>query len=128
MAYADRKAKFSKLEFAKLNSKWANAPRGETPAKVSEQHRRLWQALNNFVTERGGAVVSPMFAFPIRLEVAPDSELPDKLRELGHDLIYREQDTRIGARISKPGRWGRRDLNAGYSFRAVDVFELKLPK
>jgi hypothetical protein len=40
MAYADRKAKFSKLEFAKLNSKWANRPRtfeelGHDPTPVT---------------------------------------------------------------------------------------------
>jgi hypothetical protein len=64
--------------------------------------------------------------FSIR-KVAPDSEIPAKLAEAGYDLVFREQDTRIGAPISEPGRWGRpRDLNTGYSFHAVNVYELRL--
>ena len=55
--------------------------------------------------------------------------MPDKLRELGHDLIYRNEETRIGPPVSEPGRWGRpRDMNTGYSFHAVAVYELRLPK
>jgi hypothetical protein len=124
--YAERKNTLSKKQIA---AQWAKWPRTESPNQITERQRDLWNALNQFVTERGGAIVSPMFASPLRIETALDSELPDKLRELGYDLIYREQDTRIGAPISKPGRWGRpRDLNAGYSFRAVDVYELRLPK
>jgi hypothetical protein len=125
MSYGERTAKLK----AGLTSKWASQPRGETPDKISEQRRELWQALNDFVMERGGAIVSPKFHFPIRLEVTPDSELPAKLRELGYDLIFRNEETRIGAPVSEPGRWGRpRYLNTGYSFRGVAVYELDLPR
>jgi hypothetical protein len=83
--------------------------------------------LNEFLRQNGGAIVSVKYASPIRIEVAPDSEIPAKLAEAGYDLVFREQDTRIGAPISEPGRWGRpRDLNTGYSFHAVNVYELRL--
>jgi hypothetical protein len=127
MAYADRRNTMTK-EALRAMSKWANKPQTEKQAKVPDQHRQLWQTLNDFVMARSGQIVSPMFVFPIRLEVAPDSELPARLRTLGYDLIYREQDTRIGAPMHGR-RWGRlSDLNKAYSFRQVDVFELRLPK
>lgn len=113
-----------------LVSKWAvNQPREENAAKISEQRRELWQALNQFVMERGGAIVSPMFAFPVRLEVATDSGLPERLRELGYDLIYRNEETRVGPPVSEPRRWRQRPrLAIGYGFRTVDVFELGVPR
>jgi hypothetical protein len=129
MAYADRKNVMSQKDLRAL-SKWAGARPKEAEAnQVSEQRRALWIALNAFIGERGGAIVSPMFVSPVRIEVPPDSELPAKLTEAGYDLTFREQATRIGAPIAEPVLWGQRSRrNDAYSFRTVDVFELRLPK
>ncbi len=128
MAYADRKNTMSKKDITTL-SKWANQPRREGEAAISQRQRDLWDALNQYVTERGAAIVSVKYANPVRLEISLDSPLADKLRDLGHDVIYKSEETRIGAPISEPGRWGRpRNLNNGYSFRSVAVYELRLPK
>jgi hypothetical protein len=119
MAYSERKQTMSRLDWAKLNSKWAaqrpNA--AEEAAKISQQRRNLFDALHDFIRKGGGAIVSVRYASPIRIEVATDSELPAQLRELGYDLMFREHATRIGA-----------GAVTGYAFRTVNVFELKLPK
>ena len=67
MSYAERKARLSKKDIARL-SKWAaqkpNA--ADEAAKVTQQRRDLWDALNQFVTERGGAITSVKYQNPIR--------------------------------------------------------------
>jgi len=116
----------SKKQLASL-SKWANKPRTESSDQT--KFRDLWDSLNQFVIERGAAITSPKYENPLRLEIPLDSPLADKLKELGYDLIYRNEETRIGAPVSEPGRWGRRrDLNTSYGFRTVNVFELSLPR
>ena len=127
MSYAERKQTLSKKDIAAM-SKWANRPRADQP-EISEKRRALWQALNQFITERGGFVTSVQFASPVRIEVAPDSELPAKLAEAGYDLTFCSQTTRIGAPISEPVLWRQRSRqNNAYAFCAVNVYELKLPK
>jgi len=98
MSYAERKNTLSKKQIAAM-SKWAaqrpNA--AEEAAKISQQRRGLWDALNDFLRQNGAAIVSVKYANPVRIEMAPDSELPARLRELGYDLVYRNEETRIGA-------------------------------
>jgi hypothetical protein len=74
------------------------------------------------------AIVSVEYANPVRVEIAPDSELPARLRELGYDLLYRSSETRIGAAPVEYDQRGRPRMTSGYGFHTVDVFELKLPK
>jgi hypothetical protein len=71
-----------------------------------------------------------MFISPVRIEVAPDSELPAKLTEAGYDLQFHEQTTRIGGPASPEyhARWRRGAKSAGHGFFQVSVFELRLPK
>jgi hypothetical protein len=128
MTYAERKFKLSKQDAAKKFSKWAQKPDAVAEAaQISQAQRDLWDSLNAFVVERGGAIISIRHAWPIRLEVEPESKLPDKLREAGHDPIFLERDTRIGAPISSQrGRWV--NLNSAYSFRTVEVYQVRLPK
>ena len=123
-----RMHRFSKLELAKRNSKWTQKPSaGDEKAKLDQHRRDLWNAINQFVSERGGFVTSVQYTSPIRIEVPPDSELPAKLKELGYDPIYCEQATRIGAPVSSQrGRWV--NYNSAYSFHVRDVYELRLPK
>jgi hypothetical protein len=109
-------------------SKWAARPRAGSPNQITERHRDLWGAINQFVTEHGGFVTSLQFASPIRIEVPMGSALPAKLAEAGYDLVFREQTTRIGAAAVEHDRRGRPRMTSGYSFHTVDVYELKLPK
>jgi hypothetical protein len=122
--YSQRKHTLSKKQLATM-SKWAAQPKADDG--ISERQRNLWTALNEFVTERGGAITSMLYANPVRLEVPLDSELPAKLRELGYDPVYCSEETRIGPPVStQRGRWT--NLNSAYSFRQVAVYELRLPK
>jgi hypothetical protein len=127
MSYAERKARLSKLEL----SKWANRPRtDDKKGTITQQHRDLWDALNQYVTERGGAITSVRYASPIRLEFDPESPLADKLKELGYSLTFLERDGRWGgpATPDHDARWRNRAVTSGYGFRTVDVYELRLPK
>jgi hypothetical protein len=126
MTYSQRRNTFSKMDRASL-SKWAVQRPKVDPNEISQRQRDLWDALNQYVTERGAAITSVRYANPLRLEVLPDSPLPAKLRELGYDPVYCEQTTRLGAPVSTRQGW-RTNLNNGYSFRAVDVYTVKLPK
>jgi hypothetical protein len=57
-----------------------------------------------------------------------DSPLPDKLKELGHDLIYCERATRIGGVATPDARWRNGRVSAGYGFTTADVYLIRLPK
>jgi hypothetical protein len=126
--YNQRMTKLTKLELAKRNSKWVQKPNtADELAKLDQQRRDLWRAIHDFVSERGGFVTSVQYVSPIRIEIPPDSELPQKLRELGYDPVFLEQDTRIGPPLSTRHGW-RGNFNGAYSFHIRDVYELRLPK
>jgi len=74
--------------------------------------------------------VERKYANPLWLEIPLDSPLPDKLKELGHDLIYCERATRIGGAAAPDygARWRNGAVSAGYGFRTVDVYSIRLPK
>jgi hypothetical protein len=128
MSYSQRRNTMSKRDIAAM-SKWAAARPRTGEATITQKQRDLWDALNSYVMERGAAIVSAKYANPVRLEIPVDSPLPDKLRGLGYDLIFRSEETRIGAPIAEHALWGQRsNRNNAYSFRAVTVLELRLPK
>jgi hypothetical protein len=122
-----QKKHFDKKQLASF-SKWAtqrpNA--ADEAAKISQQRRDLWDALHDLIRKDGGAIVSVRYASPIRIEVATDSELPARLHQLGYDLMFREQATRIGAAPVEHDRRGRPRTSSGYGFSVCDVYELKL--
>src|SRR5262249_43192019 len=119
----------SKKQLAAM-SKWANKPRTESLDQTTEKFRDLWDALNQFVIERGAQITSVKYANPLTLEIPLDSPLPDKLKELGYDLIYCERTTRIGGTATPAyhTRWRRGPITSGYGFNTVDVFLIRLPK
>jgi hypothetical protein len=129
----NQRVKLSKLQLAKRNSKWVTQKptASEEAAKITQQRRDLWDALNQYVTERAGAITSVKYANPVRLEIPLDSPLADKLRELGYDPVYLSDETRIGG-VAAPDpdavRWRQGVKTSGYGFRQVRVFELRLPK
>src|SRR5262249_16615023 len=107
-------------------SKWANKPHAE-PDQITKKRRETWENLNQFLIENGASITSVRYASPVRLEFDPESQLPERLHELGYDLNFLEQTTRIGSPVS--ARRGRfLDYNASHSFRSVNVYELRLPK
>jgi hypothetical protein len=124
---SERRNTLSKLEHAKLNSKWATKPDRNEPT-ISQRQRDLWDALNNFCMERGAAIVSVKYANPARIEIPVDSPLADKLCEAGFDPIFCEQTTRIGPAVEHALRGWRSNRNSAYSFHTVDIFTVKLPK
>ena len=64
MTYSERTEKISKLEMARLNSKWVTRPSGEAATKkISEDRRRLWGALNAYIGRCGGWVSQPNVCF-----------------------------------------------------------------
>jgi hypothetical protein len=114
MTYAERTQKLSKLEHAKQNSKWATRrPSGEDAVKkVSEERRRLWNALNEYIAQHGGSVTSAPLLSPLRVEIRADSALPDKLAEFGYAPVHRRQTTRV----------------TSDGIRNVDLIEIDLPR
>jgi len=74
--------------------------------------RELWNALNRFVIENGGSVVS-VPGTVLRIECPKDSALPVKLSEFGYDVRQCGRTSRIGG-----------DKNP---FTQVDVIEITIP-
>jgi len=121
MTYSQRKNLMTKQDKVAM-SKWAMQQPGaaEEAAKASQQRRDLWDAINRYVTERGGTITSKPYETPIRVEIRdPDSELPNKLAEAGYDLIEKCNEVRIGP--PKPGE-------GSHSFQRVKVFHLRIPR
>jgi hypothetical protein len=56
--------------------------------KSEENIRReaRWEAIELFVSEMGGWVVSRLHSFPMRVECRPDSEIPKQLAARGYKL------------------------------------------
>jgi hypothetical protein len=129
VTYSERKFRSSKAEAAKKFSKWAaqGPDAAAEKAKIDEKQREIWENLNRFLIDNGGAITSIRHSSPIRFEVAPNSTVPEQLRDLGFDPIYRCSEERIGPPVSTRHGW-RSNFNGGYSFHTRDVYELRLPK
>jgi hypothetical protein len=94
----------------------------------TERQRAIWHGLNVYVSERGAMVTSIPYAQPIRLEVPLESPLPDKLRAMGWETVFKESLTRIGPPETETVGEKRPRPATGYSFRMVNVFELRMPR
>jgi hypothetical protein len=62
---------------------------------VNEKRKQLWSALNLFIARNGGYLISPPHAKRLLVEVPQYSELPDKLLDLGYQLMPAGSNTRI---------------------------------
>ena len=89
---------------------WANQRQGKTD-HLLEQRTKLWEALNAFISQQGGWVVSPPGSKSLRVEIQQKSVLPAQLLELG----YAVRSAGIGTRITSG------------KFLPVDVIEISLP-
>jgi hypothetical protein len=53
---------------------------------ANENRKRLWGALNLFISRNGGYLISPPHAKRLLVEMPQYSELADKLMDLGYQL------------------------------------------
>jgi hypothetical protein len=93
----------------KTVSNWRSKPYTAYTAPVEKQ-RRLFEALNAFVAQQGGWVVSAPGNKSIRIEAPEGSALPIRLAELGYKLQFCGTGTR----------------NTSSGFVPVDIIETKL--
>jgi hypothetical protein len=63
--------------------------------KVKPINNRLWSALNSFISQQGGWLVSVPYTRHLRIETVQGSTLPTKLQELGYDVRQTGKGSRI---------------------------------
>ena len=80
-------------------------------AALSDKYKAVWSGLNHFIHRNGGWLVSLPHERCLRMEARQDSELPDKLYDLGYDLKLVCSNTRI------EGGW----------FLPVSVYQFQIP-
>ena len=80
-------------------------------AECQRERRNLWNALNEYIHQQGGAVTSLPPRWPVRVEVTRDSSLPIKFQELGYVTLHVGQTMRV----------------TGNGIQQVDIIELGLP-
>lgn len=131
MNYSQRRNTLTKKQIASF-SKWAVArPSKEAEAnRVTEQQKKLWTALAQFIREQGGWVTSIPGLSPLRFEAMEHSKLPLELTKLGYVLLSRGTTTRIGGAASPEygARWRQGARSGGYGFLTVSIYELDLPR
>jgi hypothetical protein len=88
---------------------------GTTPDPAKERRNQLWSALNRYVRESGGAVVSAPGISPLRVEVAKNSSLPKTLTDAGYSVSLGERVTRVVGDSRNP-------------FEQMDVLWIDLPR
>ncbi len=66
-----------------------SATRQQRLQKITEEKRKLWTALNDYIRAEGSFIVSPPYATPVRLEITnKDSALPALLARYGYNPHY----------------------------------------
>jgi hypothetical protein len=86
-----------------------------TADATKKRRNELWQSLNRFVRENGGAVVSIPGLSPLRIEISKNSNLPTQLIDAGYAVHQAGRTSRVGGDPKNP-------------FEQVDVIEVDLPK
>jgi hypothetical protein len=84
-----------------------------TTEAAKKRRNELWQNLNRYVRENGGAVVSIPGTSPLRIEISKTSNLPTQLIDAGYAVHQAGRVTRIGG---------------PKTFMEADVIEVDLPK
>jgi hypothetical protein len=125
-SYSERKNTLSRHDLAGLNSKWANRPAGPSTRGLSEERRRLWTALNQAISERGGKVTSVPFTSPMRVEVDTHSTLPEQLARSGFQVVFICQEMRVTGATSMNAKAERLTRTAPSAFMECAVYEIRL--
>ena len=81
---------------SKINLKPYGTDTVSTAEAAKRRRNELWDNLNRYVRESGGAVVSLPGASPLRVEVVQNSNLPRLLMDAGYAVHLGERITRIG--------------------------------
>ncbi len=81
-------------------------------SRMSERRCNLWNALNRYVREQGGAIVSIPYWSPVRIEIGRGSDLPVKLVGFGYSPHHAGTVTRVTSK----------------GFVPADIIEIDLPK
>lgn len=96
---------------------WQERERGYAEVQSAARQRRdRWDNLSESIHRYGAWVVSLPGARRMRVEAAENSDLPEKLRALGYDIIY------CGAGVRLTGIEGRD------GHMNVQIFEFNLPR
>ena len=98
------------LKKPKAISDWLNRPRQER-LDVTEERRKLSEALTEYVQQNGGWVTSPPGAKNLRIETPQKSSLPTRLLEIGYSVRSAGISTRL-----ESGR-----------FTPIEIIEISLP-
>ena len=100
------------------------------PKTLDQKQRKLWQALNSFISEHGGWMVSQPDTEPLRFECRSESELPESLRDLGYDVVSAGTGERLLPVIHETIRQDGGVTRITVQHVApivVSVFEIRLP-
>ncbi len=129
MATAPLRKELSRADMAKAVSR--AVPSGTDAKKIDDKQRARWEALNEFIQERGGWIVTPKYASPIRLEVLKVSRLPHALPKLEARAAPVTENT-LPAKLAELGYVlhpvGSVSRVTGSGLVDADVFEFDLPR
>jgi hypothetical protein len=76
-------------------SKWVASPRAASNPVELRKRQELWDALNTYVREAGGWIVSVPGLKELRIEAPQGSTLASKLTALGYTIRLCGSDTRL---------------------------------
>jgi hypothetical protein len=88
---------------------------GTAPDSAKQRRAELWNALNRYIMESGGAVTSPAGTSPLRVEVSKTSNLATQLSNAGYQCHQAGRIMRVVGDPKSP-------------FMERDVIEVDLPK
>jgi hypothetical protein len=101
------------MSYAERKNRWSPNNPTTTTQTSAPQRQALTKAINEFVTEAGAWIVSPIGSKTMRVECPMGSTLPQQFRDLGYTVSDRGVTTRI--------------IPSG-QFATVNVIEIDLPR
>jgi hypothetical protein len=111
---------------------WRNRPyAGSATSEAARRRNELWQALNAFIAQQGGWVVSLPNAARMRIEMCQGSNLVSKLIEYGYSPTHCGTGTRItptGTKETIASRGSKQTARLHDGFMPVDIIEITLGK
>jgi hypothetical protein len=99
------------------------------PPALARERRRLWQKLNDYISDNDGWTISQPDLATIRFECRADSSLPDLLQSAGHDVVSAGTNERllpVTETITEHGT-ARKVARQHVAPIVVSVFEFRLP-
>ena len=99
------------------------------PRAFDEKQREFWGALNDYIRENEGFIVSEPHTVNIRFECRPDCDLPELLKAKGYDLTSAGVNERLMPVVELVREHGsiRKVVRQHIEPQAMAVYEFKLP-